>query len=68
MDVEVNGPDETEDEVTSSHEFLPPLNRFKCEDIKSKEYFKEVKKIIFNNMDSCGSLSKLSVLNFHTKY
>ena len=68
MDVEVNSPDETEDEITSSHEFLPPLKRFKCEDIKSKEYFKEVKKIIFNNMDSCGSLSKLSVLNFHTKY
>ena len=68
MDVEVKGPDETEDEITSSYEFLPPLKRFKCEDINSKEYFKEVKGIIFNNMDSCGSLSKLSVLNFHTKY
>ena len=33
-----------------------------------KEYFKEVKGIILNNMDLCGSLSKLSVLNFHTKY
>ena len=52
----------------SSYEFLPPLKRFKCEDINSKEYFKEVKGIIFDNMDSCGSLSKLSVLNFHTKY
>ena len=68
MDVEVNGPDETEDEITSSYEFLPRLKRFKCEDINSKEYFKEVKRIIFNGMDSYGSLSKLSVLNFHSKY
>ena len=66
MDVAVNSPDETEEEITSSYEFLPPLKR--CEDINSKEYFKEVKRIIFNNMDLCGSLSKLSVLNFHTKY
>ena len=68
MDVEVKGPDKTEDEITSSYEFLPPLKRFKCEDINSKEYFKEVKRIIFNNMDSYPSLSKLSVLNFHNKY
>ena len=68
MDVEVNGPDETEDEITSSYEFLPPLKRFKCEDINSKKYLKEVKRIIFNSMDLCGSLSKLSVLNFHIKY
>ena len=68
MDVAVNSPDETEDEITSSYEFSPPLKRFKCEDINSKEYFKEVKRIIFNNMDLCGSLSKFSVLNFHTKY
>ena len=68
MDVEVNSPDETEDRITSSYEFLPPLNRFKCEDNKSKEYFKEVKRMMFNNMDLCGSLSKLSVLNFDTKY
>ena len=68
MDVAVNSPDETEEEITSSYEFLPPLKRFKCEDINSKEYFKEVKRIILNNMDLCGSLSKLSVLNFHTKY
>ena len=33
MDVEVNSPDETEDEITSSYEFLPPLKRFTCEDI-----------------------------------
>ena len=68
MDVEVNSPDETEDRITLSYEFLPPLNRFKCEDNKSKEYFKEVKRMMFNNMDLCGSLSKLSVLNFDTKY
>ena len=68
MDVEVNSPDETEDRITSSYEFLPPLNRCKCEDINSKEYFKEVKRMMFNNMDLCGSLSKLSVLNFDTKY
>ena len=68
MDVEVKGPDETEDKITSLYEFLPPLKRFKCEDINSKEYFKEVKRIIFNNMDSYPSLSKLSVLNFHNKY
>ena len=68
MDVEVNSPDETEDEITSSYEFVPPLKRFKCEDINSKEYFKEVKRIKLNNMDSCGSFSKLSVLNLHTKY
>ena len=68
MDVEVNSPDDTKDEITSSYELLSPLKRFECEDINSKEYFKEVKRIIFNNMDSCGSLSKLSVLNFHTKY
>ena len=47
MDVEVNSPDETEDEITSSYEFLPPLKRFKCEDINSKEYLKKVKRIIF---------------------
>ena len=68
MDVEVNSPDETEERITSSYEFLPPLNRCKCEDINSKEYFKEVKRMMFNNMDLCGSLSKLSVLNFDTKY
>ena len=68
MDVEVNSPDETEDEINSSYEFLPPLKRFKCKDINSKEYFKEVKRIIFNDMDLWGSLGKLSVLNFHTKY
>ena len=68
MDVEVNSPDETEDRITSSYEFLPPLNRCKCEDINSKEYFKEVKRMMFNNMDLCGSLSKLSVLNCDTKY
>ena len=68
MDVQVNSPDETEDEITSSYEFLPPLKQFKCEDINSKEYFKQVKRIIFNNIDLCRSLSKLSVLNFHTKY
>ena len=68
MDIAVNSPYETEDEITSSNESLPPLKRFKCEDINSKEYFKEVKRIIFNNMDLSGSLSKLSVLNFHTKY
>ena len=68
MDVEVNSPDETEDRITSSYEFLPPLNRCKCEDINSKECFKEVKRMMFNNMDLCGSLSKLSVLNFDTKY
>ena len=68
MDVQVNSPDETEDEITSSYEFLPPLKQFKCEDINSKEYFKQVKRIIFNNIDLCGSLSKLSVLKFHTKY
>ena len=68
MDVEVDNPDETEDEITSSYEFLPPLKRFKCEDINSKEYFKEVKRITFNDMDSYGSLSKLCVLNFHNKY
>ena len=68
MDVEVNSPDETKGEITSSYELLPPLKRFKCEDINSKEYFKEDKRVIFNNMDSCGFLSKLSVLNFHTKY
>ena len=68
MDVQVNSPDETEDEITLSYEFLPPLKQFKCEDINSKEYFKQVKRIIFNNIDLCGSLSKLSVLNFHTKY
>ena len=68
MDVTVNSPDGTEDEITSSYEFLPLLKQFKCEDINSKEYFKEVKRIIFNNMDLCGSLSKLSILNFHTKY
>ena len=68
MDVEVNSPDETEDRITSSYEFLPPLNQCKCEDINSKEYFKEVKRMMFNNMDLCGSLSKLSVLNFDTKY
>ena len=37
MDVEVNSPDETENEITSSYEFLPPLKRFKCKDIDSKE-------------------------------
>ena len=68
MDVAVSCPDETEDEITSSYEFLPPLKRFKSEDINSKEYYKEVKRIIFNNMDLCGSLSKLGVLNFHTNY
>ena len=68
MEVEVNSSDETEDEITSSDEFLPLLKRFKCEDINSQEYFKKVKRIIFNNMDSYGSLSKLSVLNFHNKY
>ena len=68
MDTDVNSPDEIEDEITSSYEFLPPLKQFKCEDINSKEYFKEVKRIIFNGMDSYGSLSKLSVLNFHSKY
>ena len=68
MVVEVNSLDETEDEITSSYEFLSPLKRFKCEDINSKEYFKEVKRIILNDMDSYGSLSKLSVLNFHNKY
>ena len=68
MDTDVNSPDEIEDEITSSYEFLPPLKQFKCEDINSKEYFKEVKRIIFNDMDSYGSLSKLSVLNFHNKY
>ena len=68
MDVEVNNPDETEDEITLSYEFLPPVKRFKCEDINNKEYFKEVKRIIFINMDLCGSLSKLSFLNFQTKY
>ena len=68
MDTDVNSPDEIEDEITSSYEFLPPLKQFKCEDINSKEYFKEVKRIIFNDMDSYGSLSKLSVLNFHSKY
>ena len=36
--------------------------------MQSKEYFKEVKRIIFNDMDSYGSLSQLSVLNFHNKY
>ena len=68
MDVEVNSPDETEDEITWSDEFLALLKRFKCEDINSQEYFKEVKRMIFNNMDSYASLSKLSVLNFHSKY
>ena len=68
MVVEVNSLDETEDEITSSYEFLSPLKGFKCEDINSKEYFKEVKRIILNDMDSYGSLSKLSVLNFHNKY
>ena len=57
MDLEVDSPYETEDEITSSHEFVPPLKRFKCEDSNSNEYFKEVKRIIFNNMDSCGSFS-----------
>ena len=44
MKVDVNSPDETEDEITSSYEFLklPPLKRFKCEDINSEEYFKKV--------------------------
>ena len=51
MDTDVNSPDEIEDEITSSYEFLPPLKQFKCEDINSKEYFKEVKRIIFNDMD-----------------
>ena len=50
MDVEVNSPDETEDEITSLYEFLPPLKRFIYEDINSKEYFKEVKRLISNNM------------------
>ena len=68
MDVEVNSPDETEDEITWSDEFLALLKRFICEDINSREYFKEVKRMIFNNMDSYASLSKLSVLNFHSKY
>ena len=68
MDVEVNSPDETEDEITWSDEFLALLKRFICEDINSQEYFKEVKRMIFNNMDSYASLSKLSVLNFHSKY
>ena len=67
MDVEVNSPDETEDEITSSYEFLTPLKRFKCEEINSKEYFQEIKRIIFNNMNLYGSLSKLSVFNVHTK-
>ena len=53
---------------TLSYEFLQPLKQFKSEDINSKEYFKEVKRIIFNNMDLCGSLSRLSVLSFNTKY
>ena len=68
MDVEVNSPVETEDEIASSYECFSPLKRFKCKDINRKGYFKEVKRIIFNNMDSFGSLCKLSVLNFHTKY
>ena len=51
MDTDVNSPDEIEDEITSSYEFLPPLKQFKCEDINSKEYFKEVKRIICNDMD-----------------
>ena len=48
--------------------FCHPLKRFKCEDISNKVYFKEVKRRIFNNMDLCGFLSKLNILNFHTKY
>ena len=68
MDVEVNSPDLTKDEITSSYEFLPSLKRFKYEDINSKEYFREIKRIIFNNMDSYGSLSKMSILNSHIKY
>lgn len=43
MDVEVNRSDETEDEITSSDEFVPPIKRFKGESINSKEYFKEFK-------------------------
>ena len=51
MDKEVNSPDEIEDEITLSYEFLSPLKQFKCEDINSKEYFQEVKRIICNDMD-----------------
>ena len=69
MDVQVNSRDETEDEITSSYEFLPPLKRFECEDINSKEYLsQESKKNNIHYMDSHGSLSKLSALNFHSKY
>ena len=50
MVLDVNSPDETEEETTNSYEFLAPLKRFKCEDINSKEYFKEFKRIIFNNV------------------
>ena len=43
MDVEVNRLDETEDEITSSDEFVPPIKRFMGESTNNKEYFKEFK-------------------------
>ena len=68
MDVEVIVQMRLKTKLLHHVNFCHPLKRFKCEDINNKEYFKQVKRIIFNNMDLCGFLSKMSILNFHTKY
>ena len=57
-----------EEESSTEDELKPPRKRFRSDEINTKEYFKEVKRLISRDMDLCGGLQKKSVLGFHNRY
>ena len=67
MEIDVSSCESTEDELDDDDIRMPEKKRFKKEDINSKDYFTEVKRIILNNLDMTG-LSPIHVLSFDAKY
>ena len=67
MEINVSPCESTEDEIDDDDIRMPERKQFKKEDINSREYFTEVKRVILNNLDKTG-LSPIHVLSFNAKY
>ena len=67
MGIDVSSCESTEEEMDEMEIHMPDRKKFKIEDINSKEYFLEVKRIILNDLDTPG-LIPIHVLIFDNKY
>ena len=59
---------ESYDESSTDDEFNPPQKRFRSDEINTKAYYKEVKRLISRDLDFSDGLHEKSVLGFSNRY